>query len=76
MPQSLLDKAKTKSRAGRAGIESSTKEEIDLAVAWAKGDITLTQAMHAHGINKANATIYTRLAFALAAYVRREEGHE
>lgn len=62
--ETLLDKAKLVSKKQRTVI---TDEVVDVAVAWAKEEITTTQAMCVLGPKN----IYNILAFSLKIYVKK-----
>lgn len=64
--KSLLEIAKSHRRGRRIDIG---KEEIELAVAWAKGDISSVAVEKALGLR--GSGIYSRLALALAEFMRK-----
>lgn len=52
-------------------VWSTSRDDIGLAVAWAKGKVSLTQVYHAYGIPVGHGSkIYGRLAMALRAHVQ------
>lgn len=67
MSKTLIDKAIEIGRKNSPG-SSTTKEEIDLAVSWAKGDVGLNQVMKVMEFKSPSKT-YTFLAFALGRYI-------
>jgi hypothetical protein len=66
--ETLLQRAK-KIKSGHRGKMSG--DEIDLAVAWAKGEISLLQVKLALGM-KGGSDVYVRLAIALRAYIQKK----
>lgn len=66
---SLLEKAKLASR--RKGQSKTTQEEIELAVAWALGEVTLSQVKEALGLSKDRSGVrsYLFLAQRLRDYI-------
>lgn len=59
----LLEKAKSyDKRNPRTAIKA---EEIELALAWLKGEITMSQASAATGLKKPSGTILYRLSLCL-----------
>ncbi len=68
----LLDKAKSAANTARAS--ESNDEEIELALAWARGQISYGQAQSAitNG-RKTGMSAYPRLAIALRTHIRRIE---
>ena len=68
--KTLLQKAKAVTT--RTAMRRVTEEEIELAVAWAKGEISYSQAMVAlNGNDKSQVPIYSRLAIALRDYIQK-----
>lgn len=65
----MLDKAK-KVKGGNK-ITMISKEEIDLALAWANGEISLKQAAAAYGMGP-SSVIYGKLALALRAHLQKK----
>ena len=65
---SLLSKAKsyTPKRAGRV---APNNEEVEIAVAWAKGEVTSSQVAHAYGKN----SVGNKILNSLREYVRNIE---
>lgn len=72
MTETLLEKAKkTKSRFhNRSGY---SKEEIDVALAWALGEISITQVSSILPKNKSITTAYTFLAKCLKQHLQTPE---
>lgn len=68
--KSLLEKAKSKKIIPQK-THMFSKEETDLAMAYANGEITMAQVMHAKGI-KGGACFYF-LALALAEIIRNNQ---
>ena len=68
--QSLLEKAKAKSSSQRTVIGH---EEIALALAWARDEVTLTQVAFALGHERAASEVYSCLSRALREAIRRKE---
>lgn len=66
MAKTLLQKAKE--RKSKAVVEIGD-EEVELALAWARGEINLTQASEAIGSQRGSA-IYSRMALALKKYIQ------
>lgn len=68
----LLEKAKE--IPNRGNFKPISSEEIELALAWANNEITLTQAARAYGIDRRMGVsqAYNRLALALREYIRKE----
>ena len=56
-----------------AKSDSVGKQEIALALAWARGEITLRQVSHALGLQSSGSPSYVMLARALRAYIREKE---
>ncbi len=67
MEESLLEKAKNK--LGRPSYKTSSEQEIELALAWVRGEIGVNQVMKA--INKSSNGAYSTLALALKEHMRR-----
>jgi len=63
----LLEKAQTVRSRSRVSRPVDA-EEIDLALAWARGEITFTQAAKAYGVT--NGNVYNRLALALREHLQ------
>lgn len=70
--QSLLKKAKAKEVHRKRG-RFTTKEDIAIALAWAKDEITHTQVAHAYGVSGQGAQVYVRVAQGLKAYVQQQK---
>ena len=73
----LLEKAQ-KAKVKRSGPIEITQEHIDLALAWARGEITHTQVVKALMKKGANANyrgmaIYITLARALREYINKKK---
>lgn len=72
----LLQRAKAfahKDNYGNRG-KFTSKDDVELAVAWAKGEISLSQVAHAYGFPVAHGSkVYCRLAIALRAYVKQQK---
>jgi hypothetical protein len=67
----LLDQAKEIELKNPRRRNSINQEEIDLAVAWAKGEVRLAQVAQVLGIQSKNTkNAYSFLAKALGCYVR------
>jgi hypothetical protein len=62
MSKSLLDLAKEASR--RKGQNKATQEQIELAVAWALGEVTLSQVSEAIGLKRDRSGVRTYLFLA------------
>lgn len=45
-------------------------EDVDLAIAWVRGEVGATQVAHAYGYKSSGAGTYCKLAHALAAHIR------
>lgn len=71
--ETLLQKAKNSSVMKAKRYPNITKEHIDLALAWAKDEIRMTQVADVLGMKKANGTnnisVYIFLSKALKCYV-------
>lgn len=63
----LLDRARAVKVKEHTQIDTDD-EFVELAAAWALGEVTYTQVMKVTGANGSNA--YAKLAFGLAKYVR------
>lgn len=70
MGETLLQKAKKVQDGRRRGKYEVTSEHIELALAWAKGEITPTQACAAMGLSKSTGNILYHFAIALREAVR------
>jgi hypothetical protein len=71
MKRSLLTKAKSRpsKRYKRTAV---TREQLELALAWAHDEISYVQVQHALGIKTPGSNTYVLLARALRAYVRNK----
>ena len=65
---SLLNKATSVPPIGMA-FKKSSKEEIELALAWLKGRISMKQVMYALGTNYNNSTGYRLARYLRQAYL-------
>jgi len=70
MAKTLLQKAHA-SKAQVYTIKPVSLQEVQLALAWAKGDITLGQVARAYGLKpNAGSATHSKLARALRAYIQ------
>lgn len=69
---SLIKKALSRPMRRQATKKWTTKKnDVELAVAWAKGEVSLSQVYHAYGIPIGHGSkIYGRLAMALRAHIQ------
>lgn len=65
---SLLEKAK---EVRTKKSVPATEEEIELALAWVREEVTLYQIAQAYGKTSGTGNVYIRLAIALREYVKR-----
>jgi len=63
---SLVTKAKAVPK--KRGTPEINQDEMDLALAWVRGDVTFTQASRARGVNAGGGS-YVRLALSLKKYL-------
>lgn len=66
--QTLLDKAKARKSNYKFSLASN--EDIELALAWVRDEISLTQVCVAYD-SKPGTSIYSRLAISLKAHIQR-----
>ena len=71
---SLISKAKTRTLVHNKGSHSHeyNQDEIDLAIAWACDEVTITQAGYAFDLTN-NASVTNRLAYTLREAFRRDQ---
>lgn len=67
MAKSLLQKAKA-IPARKSKDNFASKQEIELALAWVKGEVTLAQASIGFDCKSTNA-VYTKLLFVLKHFI-------
>jgi hypothetical protein len=67
-----MSKLVEKAKARRSGAREVTKDDIELALLWVKGDVGIVQVAHAYGKEKAITDAYVRLARALKQYLRKK----
>lgn len=66
----LLKKAKAFGRAYTRRESIITKQDINLALAWARGEVGIRQVAHAYGIkNYTGSHVYIKLARALRDHI-------
>lgn len=68
--KSLLEKAKKVGCKSNAAV-NITDEHIELALAWARGEISCIQIIKALGIPP--STIYSFLAFSLRKHIKKQK---
>lgn len=68
--KTLVEKAKEIKR--KSKTEELNKDQIELAVAWAKNEISMTSVSKVLDI-KNNSNVYTFLALALRQYIQENE---
>ena len=67
----LIDKAKaTKVRKGNA--KDITSEDVELAIAWVRDEVTYSQVCSAYDLKKGSASVYSKLARSLKEGFRDE----
>ena len=69
----LLDEVRKIKVKKRHGSPEITREMIDVAMAWARGEVTLTQIEMVLFKKSGGAKIYVLMAKALAEYIKYED---
>lgn len=69
--ESLLEKAKKVGRKNNT-TQNITDEHIELALAWARGDVSYSQIKKVLGLT-VPSTIYSFLAFSLRKHIENEK---
>lgn len=67
--ESLLEQAKKVTKKQNKSLDSITKEQEELALAWVKDDVTLSQVMSVLGY-KTPSGVYVFLALALKKHYK------
>lgn len=68
----LLKKAKARKMKPYNGVKQVRQGDVELALAWAKGQVGIVQVSHAYSL-KCHSTAYRHLALALRAYVQQQQ---
>lgn len=71
MAKSLLEKAKSLNKAPQK-IDPATTEMEELALAWCRDEVSLSQVAKALGLNNTGYRTYSKLALSLKIYLNKK----
>lgn len=72
MAKTLLDKARSVKTTGLGPKVEVSQEMEDVALAWCRGEITLTQIARALNLNNTGYRTYSLLALALKSHLNKK----